>query len=142
MKRKLLQLTIGSNLHVIVKNKPLIERGIKTDYHYHDGIIHDDILVTNLEQDEKDGIKYLCVNTHWVDGSWGKKERICLLKINQNELKNTSIETDTKIYFVNEEDRDALMREMALKEIKKFEQQIEDYRKARIRDIEEVRKNY
>lgn len=142
MTKTFASLSCLDSIYRITKNKKLISVGSKHDHSYHDGIVDDEIPVTSIELVKEDNGDFLLINPRTSKDSWGNIQKSCLLKIEPEFAKRSSFETDSHIFFTTKEDRDSLLKEMALKEIVRFEDEIKSYTASRIKDIEEVRKNY
>lgn len=138
MEKTFRQLSVTDKIHVIIKNKKLIADRDKYGNVYHDGIIHSEIEINSI---------------HLKKGKDGESD---IVRFNEersyNEIRyalevcksidKSSFETETHIYFTDESNRDLLLKEMAINEIKKYEESLRKFETQTKRNIEEVRKNY
>lgn len=136
MKKTFRQLSVSDKIHVIVKNKKMITDKDKYGNVYHDGIIHSSIEICNI---------------HLVKGKNGEDDIIRFNELRsyndyglsvRESIDKSSFETETHIYFTDESNLDFLLKEMAINEIKNYEEALREFEAQTKSNIEEVRKNY
>lgn len=133
--KKFKDLSVGGIIYSVDKTKSLL---VEKDY-YGNIIKENTICETKCSSLEltKDG--EVGVNVRYNNYT-NKYDSDMLIK--KDELELSVIERTNKIYFVNIKDAEKVLRQMALDKLKSLEKSIETYKQNRLKDMEEIRKNY
>ena len=129
------QVIPGDFIYSITKDKYFILKKDEYGNVFHDGINFHELAIDNLRFD-KEMIMFNRTH-HSYQNKWTSD-----LDIPAEFFFLSVFETKDKYFFTEKDQRDLLMRQMAVNEIKRIEQESEIAKQNSIKKINEIRKNY